>query len=635
MNLFFLMSTPLADACGLSVPPRRGDVVCYIRRGQDPTGEAAAHLAQDGITVIFADEIIDWKASTDADTVGARFLKEWFVDGGTDFSGLSDLSLGRLYAMEIARQINPGLLIRIGETIRRLIEKHPQADTVLSDAEDGRGIFEVESSFHPLARIVAHVADHMGLMPRFLVPVNTFPAAFRRPRQHRFLASLRIFIGGFRPAWRHARRAFERNRRRSPEKPVLYMFVGRAQHLIAEKLAERGNLHVVCDRLGIPGTDAIRTGHLFALPRLRDIRAVHNLRGELKRRRRAGAASSHVFGGVDYGPILHRAVLDTLKDQFWTFLIVVSQTRKLQKMTGLSAVFINGAGCEPQGSLIAFNRRSGIPIYLLPHGMDLQKVSYFHAAADNTNVTYLAHGSDHSDFYRAYPEETKEHREVLVGNPLTALMNDSRLRRAANHGKRLLVLSFGHLEFWNSARVYTIDQYYIDIFELLQDLLEHGWTVGIRPHPNHPHDLERRLAEAFGLDQSIQWDDAPTFEESLGNYDIVICSASTTFYQSLYAGWPTIFYEPDYRNTDEIEGVEADPMLTGLAVAGDLDRPVTNDQAALAQLIQDSLDPDSMVSTFPKRFSGELAPRFIGPDPEHSDVLTADFLEDDILGNGK
>jgi hypothetical protein len=30
-----------------------------------------------------------------------------------------------------------------------------------------------------------------------------------------------------------------------------------------------------------------------------------------------------------------------------------------------------------------------------------------------------------------------------------------------------------------------------------------------------------------------------------------------------------------------------------------------------------------------------LAPRFIGPDPEHSDVVIADFLEHDILGIGK
>ncbi|MBI2585077.1 MAG: hypothetical protein HYW28_04275 [Rhodospirillales bacterium] len=473
----------------------------------------------------------------------------------------------------------------------------------------------------------------MGLSVRFIAPVNALPAAFRRPPMNRLLASVRTFIGGFRPAWWRARKAFERNRRRAPEKPVFYMFVGRAQHLIAEKLAERGNFHVVCDRLGIAGTDAVRSGHLFTLPRFRDIRVVFNLLRELEQRVATAAFDAgYVFGGVDYGRMLYRCILETLRWQVWPFLIVVAQTRKLQEVTGPSALFVNGAGNEPMGNLIAFNRHSGLPIYLMPHGMDLQKFAYFMPAVDNTHVTYLAYGKEHSDYFRAYLDETQETRQVLVGNPLTALMNGTRRRRVASRGKRLLVMSFGHLEFWNSARVYAVDQYYIEIFDVLRGLLEQGWTVGIRPHPSHPRDLENRLAAAFGLDRSIRWDDTPTFEEALGAYDVVVCSASTTFYQSLYAGWPTIFYEPDYRKIGGIEGIENDPMFTGLLTARDLKRPVTNDPGTLRRMILDSLDPESMVATFPRRFAGELAPRFIGPDPERADELIADFLERDILG---
>ena len=632
MNIYFLLSTPLAEAHRLPVPPCRGDIVCYIRSGQDPIGKAAANLRHGGVTVAFADEIIDWKTSADVDVVGARFLKEWFVDGNTDFSDLGDLSLGTSYSMEFARQINPRLLIRIGEILRRLIEEHPQADTVYSDAEDGRGIFEVEPHFHPLARVVTHVTGHMGLRAKLIKPVNALPAAFKRPPMSRLLAGLRIFIGGYRPAWRQARRAFEQNKRRTPKKPILYMFVGRAQHLIAEKIAKQGSFHVVCDQLGIPGTDAVRAMHLFAMPRLRDIRVVRKLLRELERRAETKSCDTdYVFGGIDYGCILYRAIVETLKSQVWTFLIIIAQTRKLQKVTELSALFVNGAGCEAMGNLISFNRNSGLPIYLMPHGMDLQKFSYFMPAVDNTHVTYLAYGKDHSDYFRAYLEDNEETRQILVGNPLTALMNDTRRRRAANHGKRLLLLSFGHLEFWNSARVYTVDQYYIEIFDILRRLLEHEWTVSIRPHPSHSHELEVRLAKAFGLDRSIRWDETPTFEESLCDHDVVVCNASTTFYQSLYAGWPTIFYEPDYRNVGSIEGIESDPMFTGLLTAKDLERPVTNNPATLRQMILDSLDPDSMISTFPKRFAGELAPRFIGPDPENSDVLAAEFLERDIL----
>ena len=100
---------------------------------------------------------------------------------------------------------------------------------------------------------------------------------------------------------------------------------------------------------------------------------------------------------------------------------------------------------------------------------------------------------------------------------------------------------------------------------------------------------------------------------------------SSALYQPLLAGWPTIFYEPVYMDSVSIKGLENDPMLTGLQTAKDLERSVTNDADTLVQYIRDSLDRDSMVSTFPKKFAGELAPWFIGPDPTNSDKVIADF----------
>ena len=83
------------------------------------------------------------------------------------------------------------------------------------------------------------------------------------------------------------------------------------------------------------------------------------------------------------------------------------------------------------------------------------------------------------------------------------------------------------------------------------------------------------------------------------------------------------------------EDIADNPVLSGLPVAKDLDRPVTNIPDQLISMIRDSIDPNSMVSNFPNRFSNELAPRFIGSDPAHSEVLLADFLENDFFYNSE
>ena len=161
-------------------------------------------------------------------------------------------------------------------------------------------------------------------------------------------------------------------------------------------------------------------------------------------------------------------------------------------------------------------------------------------------------------------------------------------------------------------------------------LIAEGWQIGLRAHPSHPSDLERRIATHFGIADKIQWDTGATFEDALARYDVAVCSASTTFYQSLYAGWPAIFYEPAYRQ-DRAANMANDPMMTGLVTAKDLSRPVTSDPGELEGLIRSSVEKDSLVSTFPARFASELAPRFIGPYPHRSDEIAAEFIEHDIL----
>jgi len=631
MRLYLLLNTGLGDVHRIVNPPEAGDVVCYFRIGQDTTGEAARGLQGQGIDVVFADSLLDEAANRRLDAMGTRFLREWFIDGDEDFSDLGDISVGIAYSMELGRQINPRVALRFGEILRRLLERHPDTASVLSDVRDGNGIFEVEPAYLPLYRVLAAVADRNGVDLVSLTAVDPIPPALRRTRHSNWLKTIKSLVGGLRPGWLSARLNSRRLLRAESREPLLYMILGRGQEPIAARLAGNGHLRVVTSRRDIPGAEAMRGEQLFALPRFADIARAVSLLKRLDRLSSPSSADARfAVSEIDYSPILYSAVRAVIASQIWSFLVVVAQSRRLHRILGYQALFVAGAGAEFMGNLLALDRTSGRQVYLMPHGMDLQRFAYLMPGSDRRHVTYLAYGADHEDFYVSDGGPRHPLRVIQSGNSLTTEMNGLRAAGRTGHKKRLLILSFGHLEFWNAERIYVVDQYYAELFAIARSLIAEGWQIGLRAHPSHPNDLERRIAADFGIEDRIEWNTGASFDAALARYDVAVCSASTTFYQSLFAGWPTIFFEPAYRQTDGAD-MGTDPMMTGLVTATDIERPVTSSRAELEDLIRSSLDAGSMVSTFPERFSTELAPRFIGPSPANTDEIAANFIEQDIL----
>jgi len=631
MRLFFLCNTSLADVRRLSETPRKNDVVIYIRHGQDQFGTETERLKAQEVEVLFLEDFMDQEVTGQADSLGGEFMKSWFKDGGRDFSLLNDISLGVSYSTEIGGLLFPRLLLRIGEALRRGLQRYPMVQEAFSDAQNGCSLYKIHPTFYPLAKIVAHVAQHEGKSVQFLKPVNPFAHLMNQSSRYTLNLVIRRFLGGFRMPWLRAGMARARRRRADPDKPVLYMFIGRDQQPVAERLAESGRFHVMCNELGVPGTDALRCDHLFALPSFKDFRLVRSLLEELDKRVSNGVAELFVLHGVNYGPILYHAVSCILRAQIWAFLFVIAQCRKFLHVTRASVLVINDAGSEPMGNLVSLSRHTDLKIYMVTHGMNQTTYAFFSPGVDQPHVNYLAYGTDHAGFFRHDLKDETKLQSHLVGNPLTVAMNAVRSKRPAKHEKRLLILSFGPTPPRHSARVYAVDMYYSDIFGILGELIDEGWSVTIRSHPYHGHALADRLMAPFGLEGSIQWDNEPTFDGALPKYDVVVSNLTSAYYQSLYAGWPTIFYEPDYRRFGGIEGIETDPMMTGLLTAKDLERPVTNDPQKLVDLIRDTLNPNTLASTFPKKFVKEFAPRFIGPDPENADRVIANYIEGELV----
>ena len=135
----------------------------------------------------------------------------------------------------------------------------------------------------------------------------------------------------------------------------------------------------------------------------------------------------------------------------------------------------------------------------------------------------------------------------------------------------------------------------------------------------------------MGLSEVIQFDDASSdLSAALLAHDVVISSLSSTLYQSLCAGWPTILYDPSCHPDTPPECHFNTDLFVGLPVARDIEWPFATDPKKLARLVRETLDPLSMTSRFPHRFVGELGRRFVGRHPTNAAQEIARFIERDF-----
>lgn len=287
------------------------------------------------------------------------------------------------------------------------------------------------------------------------------------------------------------------------------------------------------------------------------------------------------------------------------------------------------------GFLIEMNRETLRRIYFVGHGINVFKWTLKTTAHNNPHVTYLACGDDHRAEYGVHLPENEKPPRLTTGSPVATIMDPIRGKRPKDHGKRLLILGFANINYQNTAREFGVDIYLADVFTVARDLIKEGWKITFRGHPRHPLDLEKLVIERLGITDSIQFDHRPDISDSLLVHDAVVSNITSVYYQALYAGWPTIFYEPDYLSCANKSILFNEQWYVGLPAALDIDRPIAIKREDLGRLIRETLDPKSKVATFPEKFVGKYAQRFLGPEPENVENIIADILEKDHLNTIK
>jgi hypothetical protein len=632
MRLYLLELTPLDCLSDLSTPPMPGDIVAYMRAGQDPGEVHLRALEQQGIRVISTETLLSMEDARAIHQMGEKFINGWYLNSdGTDTSLYRGVSIGELVAAEIIFQTCPAMFYRIGEICRRLVADFPEASEFLSDLTDGVS-FPLSA---PIGSLVRETVSQSGVSYKYLKPIKPLqPSVPLNGSYVNPCAMAKQFIGGLRPTF-----IWQRFKIRlmqlfgKPKKPI-YIFMGHGIDKLVRKICAKGVYQVFINHSGFPGTHVLRHDQLFALPSLPSLRSGRSLMRTLRDLESSPPSQNGMFAfrGVDHGPLLAGSVFRKLRFSMPVYMIVMAQAIKMQKIGGFEGIITNGEGMTGMRVLARLQHNTHVQVYYMRHGLNVHRALARGLGMNNSHVTYIASGEDHVNEYGIHLPDEEKPRIVAIGSPMTTTMNPLVGHCSKKHRKRLLIIGYCNAFTVATGRTHVGDRYFLDCLEVVQQLVAEGWSISYRVHPGFNTKLEERLIKKMDLSGMMTIDKSATFSDALLQCDVVIAALSSTYYQSLYAGWPTVFHEPLYDTKDPKEFL--DELYTGVLAANDLERPITRDIDTLIDAVSSSLDPDSLISRFPKLFNTSYKRRFIGDEPERADELIADFIiEDMATGN--
>ena len=623
MNLFLIERTGLGDLMKGPHAPKGGDVVTCFRDAQDPDGLFMQQMNAAGIDVFWAEDLLTDEDCRDIDAFNDRVAENWYIHNGEDISSDGLISIGHLFTYQLFTNIHFNLVVKFGSICRILFDRYSGVETLFTDIRNAQSpLFAIQLNLDAFPR-----RSLLGdLSKQMKVQLNDLPASNPLKSLHSDLwgpkwgGIVRSFIGGFR-----LRFLLPRLRQRfglaKTSQHRIYFFLSSGLALLANNLGKGEAAKIFGDRPNVENVTPYRHDHLFALPGRKLISAAWNLwRYVNSYEGKQTLSELAAFRGVNYGPIIQRQLKRYLLKDLIPNLVTSAQAQKLMKKINPDLVIMNGAGSPYIRTVYDLAKRERPEVIFMDHGLCLTPTTAY-SGRNYPHVHYVAHGQDHASLYgRTLPEGQKPKTTILT-TPMLHQMAPIKGKRRQPPQKHVLILNYAPQATQSVARTRYCDRYYLDIFEVASRLLDNGFTFSYRGHQGDNPRYILDLIESKGLQGKVSIDRSPLFADALMQCDAVLCNVGTCFYQTLYAGWPTIFYQPGF-NPDH---------YVGLPAAVDIEqRPIAKSPEELERLLIDAMLPDSGTSKFPERFTSEYAPRFLGDDHDIAIDVLSDFLDQSL-----
>ncbi len=621
MRLFLIDQTPLAALSSYKTAPAAGDVVLFTRDAVDPLGDVADELRSRSVDVRWAESLLSPDDDNAIDGFVDRFSEHWYP-GQRDPSRLDSI-FSQIVFNEAIAVFYVNFIVRDGEILSRMFARWPDATELITDIADGVAQFvdvsETKDAM-PRARLVCEFAERAGISVKFVAPGETgIPSSWlQMPRSLSLWAFAKSWVGGLRKDWRRGRR--HASKTKGATKPHIYLFFAQGFDALAEALTGR-DAEISGDRIGINGVRPIRYDHEFAVPGFSVWRAAWRVSRAVHRQQRHGFPDTDLvcFRGFNYGPYFADALSATAPGSLLFSVLKFGQVRAFYARHRFDLVVINGEGNPAMRAFIHYAPAYESRVAFVDHSYYMHPFGYFPQGRNHRNVVYVAQGTDYVATYGKHLSEGEKPWRPAVTNPCISIMEKTRRARQPQTGRRRAMLTnYAPAPVFSVNRGRYCDRYMIDLLTAAKQLMMQGWQVIYRPHPGIGNDAyEHYMIDKMGLTGKIEISRTRLFSDAIVSADVVVTNCSGACYQSLYAGWPTIFYEPDFRPA----------CFVGLPAALDISPPVASTPEELTRLVSDAVErPDSPVAVFPSLFCTTYAERFIGKHPERCGETLAEFL---------
>lgn len=581
-------------------------------------------LAQQGVDVIWAEGLLSYEDGQAIDAFNDQYMQNWFRVGGVDVSKGGGFSLGEMFGYLYSKNYGTAQVVRFGEICRRVLDLHPHARAIVTDIKDGSAVFiDHGTDAVRLFRlsVLKALATDRNLECLQLALATPVPCYHAGENDMSLVNVLRRFAGGFRPRYLLPRLTLP-FRRKQDGVSRIYIFLNHGIRHVAKALSESRHFEVFVDQGSLPEATALRYDHFIGVPRWETVKAGWRLVWHVSRTWPQEFLALHcTHNGVDYGHFLQTTARSLVYRLTASTLYKVGQVLRMLKALQPDVIVINGESSIQARALIAEARDDAYKVYFFRHGYTTYRSHFFPTGHNNPHVTYLANGSDHVLEYGTHLPADRKPRVVTLPNPATTDIFAIRNRRKLPAGKRVLVLNFTSSFGQTSTRSGLYDAYTVGILEAARSLTKEGYTFSFRPHVGDNIDYLNFAFQQMNISEGVDVNSCGSFHDALLAHDIVIVNVSSCHYQALFAGWPTIFFEPDYDARNFI----------GLPGATDVQSPIADTPAALADMVRECEDPDSWISRFPLDFSTHLAARFVGEDAGNAAGILADFFTTEIL----
>lgn len=613
MHLYIVEHITLKELFDSSSGPASGDVIAYTRDMQDPFGTEQIAFRARGVTVIHTGDLFSWAALSEINQNIDSFLKKW---SGAD-SLRNDFCPYFLMAPLLPKTYGFGALVRFGEILRCLLERHPETSEILSDIRDGMDSTQDSSAIQGSCPKRVHLLDFVrkkNIRVTFFDPANLIHSPFISFNDLSILRIFKLWIGGFRPRYFIGRIRL----RIHPKTPNrFYVFLNHGLSHVVETLAESGEVDVCTDQTMVGKSSSIRYDHLVPTISFRWLSAIAEYRKRV-RNVRVGAESA-IINGIDYRAALTKSLTALSKLPLLIAAIQASQMERMLHTLGIRRLVINGESSPATRHAISRDVHFGYKVIYIGHGLNAIPYGYWPVANNFPRVTFAVPGREHLDLYAHHLTGAAIPRQEIVPTPIFSQVRHAAGKRRTPPARRILILAPGPGHTDSIVRQTMTDPYLIDVFACAKKWIAKNYSVTFRAHHDFDERLTRSVMDLYDLGRSLKLDRVKNFGDSLGDHDLVVTNISTCHYQALLVGWPTIFYERNFdrRNFISFLAREECPVPSA-ATPQDLER-----------LVSQTLESGGFVETFAELFREKYGDAFIGPDAENAERRLADFLISD------